>query len=127
MSKAWCSESMYFSRTVRGCWLAGTSFVFSKSGIIPNIRLGGTAKSESFGLPVFCPGGGLAVAALRTAGELAAAGDWLPAWPTLEALWARSGSEMAQDRRPAQRMLSRHRFIPQHPPAATKSFFIRAD
>src|SRR5208337_4123131 len=36
---------MYFSCTVKGCRLAGRSLVFSKSGIIPNMRLGGGAKS----------------------------------------------------------------------------------
>src|SRR5208282_2417376 len=40
---------MYFSRIVNGWRLAGVSFVFSKSGIIPNIRLGGSARSCTAG------------------------------------------------------------------------------
>jgi hypothetical protein len=34
---------MYFSRMVSGCRLASVSFVFSKSGIMPNMRFGGSS------------------------------------------------------------------------------------
>ncbi len=90
--------------TVSGCWLAGTSLVFSKSGIIPNMRLGGGASCVSDDSPrsLFAP------ASFDPAPEL---GDPFGLGPVAEALCAGRTPTPPQNIKPSQQTRLRIRFM----------------